>query len=708
MMSVFEYAEDINKEVSEVLKRCKELGIKVSNKDDLLDDLAITELDNSFSLSTDTESNDDNLEEIEVVVDNKVVNNDDIQTILKLKKKTDNKKQIINAKEKAKKDFANKKKEMYKNKEKLTSNVGNVDKNIVLYKENMTVSDFANEIGVSGGELVKKLFSLGIMATLNNSITYENAEILVLDYGKELKSAETANVANFEQLEIIDDENSLISRPPVVTIMGHVDHGKTTLLDTIKNSNVADKEAGGITQTINAYQVNSKGQLVTFIDTPGHAAFTEMRARGAGITDIVIIIVAADDGVMPQTREAIDHARAAGVPILVAINKIDKPSANVEKVLQELAENNLAPEAWGGDTIVNNISAKTGEGIPELLESVLLVAEMQEYRANPNRYAVGTVIESRLDKSLGPVVNVLVQNGTLRLGDPIVVGHAVGKVRTLRNDRGIEITEALPSMPVEITGLNETPSSGDKFMAFESEKEARKIAEERKEQAKLLNNMPKQAVTLDDLFAQIQEGNKEIKIIIKADVNGSAEAVKNSLEKIEVEDVKINVIRSSVGSITESDIVLAKASNAILIGFNVRPTNTIKDKAIETGVEIKLYNIIYKVVEEIEAAMKGMLDPIFEEKTLGTAEVKQLFKFSKVGIIAGSYITDGVLKRNNKVHVIRDGVVIFDGEIGTIQREKDTVKEIKKGLECGITIDKYTDIKVGDILEAYEMVEIKR
>ncbi len=708
MMSVFEYAEDINKEVSEVLKRCKELGIKVSNKDDLLDDLAITELDNSFSLSTDTESNDDNLEEIEVVVDNKVVNNDDIQTILKLKKKTDNKKQIINAKEKAKKDFANKKKEMYKNKEKLTSNVGNVDKNIVLYKENMTVSDFANEIGVSGGELVKKLFSLGIMATLNNSITYENAEILVLDYGKELKSAETANVANFEQLEIIDDENSLISRPPVVTIMGHVDHGKTTLLDTIKNSNVADKEAGGITQTINAYQVNSKGQLITFIDTPGHAAFTEMRARGAGITDIVIIIVAADDGVMPQTREAIDHARAAGVPILVAINKIDKPSANVEKVLQELAENNLAPEAWGGDTIVNNISAKTGEGIPELLESVLLVAEMQEYKANPNRYAVGTVIESRLDKSLGPVVNILVQNGTLRLGDPIVVGHAVGKVRTLRNDRGIEITEALPSMPVEITGLNETPSSGDKFMAFESEKEARKIAEERKEQAKLLNNMPKQAVTLDDLFAQIQEGNKEIKIIIKADVNGSAEAVKNSLEKIEVEDVKINVIRSSVGSITESDIVLAKASNAILIGFNVRPTNTIKDKAIETGVEIKLYNIIYKVVEEIEAAMKGMLDPIFEEKTLGTAEVKQLFKFSKVGIIAGSYITDGVLKRNNKVHVIRDGVVIFDGEIGTIQREKDTVKEIKKGLECGITIDKYTDIKVGDILEAYEMVEIKR
>ena len=706
MMSVLEYAEDINKTVSEVLKQCRNLNIKVSNEDDMLDDEAITELDGVFA--NDNDNLDDSLEELEVVVDNKVINNDEIQTKQKLKKKVDPKKQGNTAKENAKKDFANKKKEMYKNKEKLTSNKSNLDKNVVLYRENMTVSEIADEIGVSGAEIVKKLFSLGIMATLNNSISYENAEILVLDYGKELKSAEKANVANFEQLEIVDDKESLLPRPPVVTIMGHVDHGKTTLLDTIKNTNVAGGEAGGITQAISAYQVNYKGQIVTFIDTPGHAAFTEMRARGAGITDIVIIIVAADDGVMPQTKEAIDHAKAANVPILVAINKIDKPGANPDKVLQELTEYGLAPEAWGGDTIVTNISAKTGVGIPELLENILLVAEMQEYKANPNRYAVGTVIESRLDKSVGPVVSVLVQNGTLRLGDPLVVGYAVGKVRTLRNDKGVEITEALPSMPVEITGLNETPSSGDKFMAFESEKEAKKIAEERKEQSRIASIAPKQAVSLDDLFAQIQEGNKEINVIIKADVNGSAEAVKNSLEKIEVEDVKVKVVRSSVGAITESDIVLAKASNAIIIGFNVRPTSSIKDKAKEIGVDIRLYNIIYKVVEEMESAMKGMLDPIFEEKILGTAEVRKIFKFSKVGIIAGSYITDGIIKRDAKARIIREGVVIFDGNINTIQREKDTVKEVKKGFECGITIENYIDIKEGDTIEAYEMVEIKR
>ena len=706
MMSVLEYAEDINKTVSEVLKQCRNLNIKVSNEDDMLDDEAITELDGVFA--NDNDNLDDSLEELEVVVDNKVINNDEIQTKQKLKKKVDPKKQGNTAKENAKKDFANKKKEMYKNKEKLTSNKSNIDKNVVLYRENMTVSEIADEIGVSGAEIVKKLFSLGIMATLNNSISYENAEILVLDYGKELKSAEKANVANFEQLEIVDDKESLLPRPPVVTIMGHVDHGKTTLLDTIKNTNVAGGEAGGITQAISAYQVNYKGQIVTFIDTPGHAAFTEMRARGAGITDIVIIIVAADDGVMPQTKEAIDHAKAANVPILVAINKIDKPGANPDKVLQELTEYGLAPESWGGDTIVTNISAKTGVGIPELLENILLVAEMQEYKANPNRYAVGTVIESRLDKSVGPVVSVLVQNGTLRLGDPLVVGYAVGKVRTLRNDKGVEITEALPSMPVEITGLNETPSSGDKFMAFESEKEAKKIAEERKEQSRIASIAPKQAVSLDDLFAQIQEGNKEINVIIKADVNGSAEAVKNSLEKIEVEDVKVKVVRSSVGAITESDIVLAKASNAIIIGFNVRPTSSIKDKAKEIGVDIRLYNIIYKVVEEMESAMKGMLDPIFEEKILGTAEVRKIFKFSKVGIIAGSYITDGIIKRDAKARIIREGVVIFEGNINTIQREKDTVKEVKKGFECGITIENYIDIKEGDTIEAYEMVEIKR
>ncbi|MBQ8872151.1 MAG: translation initiation factor IF-2 [Bacilli bacterium] len=703
-MSVFEYAEDMNKTVSEILKKCKELGIDAYEEEDMLDDEAITLLDNVFANEEET-TYEENLEDIEVVVDNQVIDNDKVINKQKLKKKTDNaKKTNVNAK----KEFANKKKEMYKNKEKLMSNTSTLNENIIVYKENMTVSELASLLNVSGTELVKKLFSLGVMATLNNSISYENAEILVLDYGKELKSEETTSVVNFEKLEIVDDEKDLLPRPAVVTIMGHVDHGKTTLLDTIKNTNVAEGEAGGITQAISAYQVNYEGKIITFIDTPGHAAFTEMRARGAGITDIVIIIVAADDGVMPQTKEAIDHAKAAGVPILVAINKIDKPDANPDRVLQELAEYGLTPEEWGGDTIVTRISAKQGIGIPELLENILLVSEMEEYKANPNRYAVGTVIEARLDKSLGPVVSVLVQNGTLRLGDPVVVGHAVGKVRTLKNDKGQDLTEAIPSMPVEITGLNETPSSGDRFMAFESEKEAKKIAEQRKEQAKALANAPKQAVSLDDLFAQIQEGNKEINVIIKADVNGSAEAVKNSLEKIEVEDVRVKVIRSSVGAITESDIVLAKASNAIIIGFNVRPNNQIKDKAKESGVDIRLYNIIYKAVEEMEAAMKGMLDPIFEEKVLGTAEVRQLFKFSKVGIIAGSYITDGIVKRDAKARIIRDGVVVFDGSINSLQRGKDAVKEVKKGLECGITIENYTDIKVSDVIEAYEMVEVKR
>ena len=704
MMSVFEYAEDMNKTVSEILKKCKELGIDAYEEEDMLDDEAITLLDNVFANEEET-TYEENLEDIEVVVDNQVIDNDKVINKQKLKKKTDNaKKTNVNAK----KEFANKKKEMYKNKEKLMSNTSTLNENIIVYKENMTVSELASLLNVSGTELVKKLFSLGVMATLNNSISYENAEILVLDYGKELKSEETTSVVNFEKLEIVDDEKDLLPRPAVVTIMGHVDHGKTTLLDTIKNTNVAEGEAGGITQAISAYQVNYEGKIITFIDTPGHAAFTEMRARGAGITDIVIIIVAADDGVMPQTKEAIDHAKAAGVPILVAINKIDKPDANPDRVLQELTEYGLTPEEWGGDTIVTRISAKQGIGIPELLENILLVSEMEEYKANPNRYAVGTVIEARLDKSLGPVVSVLVQNGTLRLGDPVVVGHAVGKVRTLKNDKGQDLTEAIPSMPVEITGLNETPSSGDRFMAFESEKEAKKIAEQRKEQAKALANTPKQAVSLDDLFAQIQEGNKEINVIIKADVNGSAEAVKNSLEKIEVEDVRVKVIRSSVGAITESDIVLAKASNAIIIGFNVRPNNQIKDKAKDSGVDIRLYNIIYKAVEEMEAAMKGMLDPIFEEKVLGTAEVRQLFNFSKVGIIAGSYITDGIVKRDAKARIIRDGVVVFDGSINSLQRGKDAVKEVKKGLECGITIENYTDIKVSDVIEAYEMVEIKR
>ena len=588
------------------------------------------------------------------------------------------------------------------------SNTPTNNSNIVLYKENMSIGDLAKELGVSAAEIVKKLFSQGLMVTINTPISYENAEILVLDYNKELKKEETTDVTNFEQFEIIDAEEDLVKRAPVVTIMGHVDHGKTTLLDTIRKSNVASGEAGGITQAISAYQVKHNGETITFIDTPGHAAFTEMRARGASITDIVIIIVAADDGVMPQTREVVDHAKAANVPIIVAINKIDKPGANVEKVMTDLSELGLTPEKWGGDTLYNEISAKNAIGIDGLLENILLVAELKDYKANPNRYAVGTVIESRLDKHLGPIVTVLIQNGTLRLGDPIVVGNAYGKIRTLKNSNGEEITSAIPSQPVEITGINEVPVAGDKFMAFESEKQARSIGEERKKQARLKENTSKTVLTLDALFSKIQEGVKEINVIIKADVNGSSEAVKNSLEKIEVEGVKVNVIRSSVGGITEGDVVLAKASNAIIIGFNVRPSNSIKDYAEEQGVEIRPYNIIYKVVEEMEAAMKGMLDPEYEEKVLGNAEIRQLFKFSKVGVIAGSYVTDGIIKRDSKARVIRDGIVIYDGNIGSVQREKDSVKEVKKGLECGITIENFNDIKVGDIIESYEMVEKER
>ena len=689
-MSVLEYANDVNKSVAEILKKCEELNIDVTNEDDLLSEDDIVILDNA---------NYDDMDEIvEEIIENKNIKIDDSVSKQKLKKKQDIKP--------SKKDFQQKKKEMYKNKTKLMTNT--TSDNVVLYKENMTIGELANAIGVNSSELVKKLFSLGIMATINNAISFENAEILVLEYNKELKREETADVTNFEEYEIIDKEEDLVKRPAVVTIMGHVDHGKTTLLDAIRKTDVASGEAGGITQAISAYQVKVKDDYITFIDTPGHAAFTEMRARGASITDIIIIIIAADDGVMPQTEEVIDHAKAANVPIIVAINKIDKPEANVERVMTQLTEHGLTPESWGGDTIVNLISAKSGQGIDELLDSILLVAEMNEYKANPNRYAVGTVVESRLDKHLGPIVTVLVQNGTLRLGDPVVVGHAYGKIRTLKDDKGINLTSTKLSQPVEITGINEVPKAGDKFMAFESEKEARNIGLKRQEMAKQKDMTPSKSVTLEDLFNKIQEGKKEINVIIKADVNGSSEAVKNSLEKLDVEGVKVNVIRSSVGAIKESDIVLAKASNAIIIGFNVRPDSKLKDYAKEQGVEIRLYNIIYKAVEEMEAAMKGMLEPIYEEKVIGTAEVRKIFKFSKVGTIAGSYVTDGVIKRDSKARIIRDGVVIYDGNINSIQREKDSAKEVKKGLECGITIENYNDIREKDIIEAYEMVEIKR
>ena len=692
MMSVREYAEDINRDVSLVLEKCLELDIDAKNEDDMLDEEAIIMLDNSFD-EVDEELEDEKIEE-EALLEER-----EMKSVKPEKKKNKISKD---------KTLAQKKKEMYKNKEKLQSNAPVENENVILYKENMTIAELAKAMGVNSTELIKKLFSLGFMVNVNSAVSFDQAEILVLDYGKELKKEETANVANFEEFEVHDKDEDLVSRPPVVTIMGHVDHGKTTLLDAIRKTNVAEGEAGGITQAISAYQVKHDGKLITFIDTPGHAAFTEMRARGASITDIVIIIVAADDGVMPQTREAIDHAKAAKVPIIVSINKMDKPGANPDRVLTEMADAGLLPEEWGGDIIFNKISAVTGDGIGDLLENILLIAEVNNYRANPNRYAMGTVVESKLDKHLGPTLTVLVQNGTLRLGDPIVVGTAFGKVRTLKNDKGEEITEALPSQPVAITGLNDVPAAGDRFMSFATEKEAKNIASIRKEQVRVKENNIKSSVSLDDLFAKIGEGLKEINVIIKADVNGSAEAVKNSLQKIEVDGVKINVIRSTVGSITESDIVLAKASSAIIIGFNVRPSKNIADKAKDDGVEIRFYNIIYKAVEDMEAAMKGMLDPEFEEKVLGSAIIKQIFKFSKVGNIAGCSVSDGIIKRDSSARIIRDGVVIYDGKIGSLQHEKDSVKEVKKGYECGITIEGFNDIKVGDVIESYEMVEVKR
>lgn len=695
MMTVKEYALDVNKDVKVILEKCASLGFDKYKEDDLLTEEEVIDLDNAVYSEDDEEEK--LIDKVEEIVSNMKV--DDTVKVQKLKKKSEIKELS---------DFKNKKKEMYKHKKKLMSNAPNKEDNKIVYKENMTLSMFANELNANPIDLIKKFMSLGVMVNLNSPISFSDAELVAIDYNKELKKAETMDATNFEKLEITDDEENLKERPPVVTIMGHVDHGKTSLLDAIRKSSITSGEAGGITQHIGAYQVEKNGKKITFIDTPGHAAFTEMRARGAAITDIVIVIVAADDGVMPQTKEAIDHAKAAKVPIIVAINKIDKPNANIEKVMTEMTEAGLTPDKWGGDTTFVNISALTGEGIDELLETILLIAELRELKANPNRYALGTVIEAKLDKNVGSIVTLLIQNGTLRIGDPIVVGTSFGKVRTLKNDLGVEIVEALPSTPVEITGVNSVPSAGDKFMAFETEKQAKSIADARSEKAKQMQNKNTNSLSLDDLFSKIESGVKEINIILKADVKGSEEAVKNALEKIDVKGVKTTVIRSGTGTITESDVVLANASSAIIIGFNVRPSSKTKELAKEYNVDIRLYNIIYKVIEELEAAMKGMLDPEYEEKILGEAEVRQLFRFSKVGTIAGSYITNGIIKQNSKARLIRDGVVLYDGVIASIQREKDSVKEVKQGFECGITLENFNDIKEKDVIEAYEMVEVKR
>ena len=712
MMNIEDYALDVGKTVEEIKALCDKIGIDYKDETTPLDETDIILLDNELQdqedyIEGDIEDLESKLYEDEVMdkaeelaMDTKI-DLDNSTSFEKVKprsqKKADNKKS----------DFFKERKKIYKHREKLQKNEATQDDNVILYKEGMTVSDLASLLDVVAVELVKNLMSLGVMANVNQSIDFETAEVIVADYNKTLKKEETADISNFESFEIEDREEDLVERPPVVTIMGHVDHGKTTLLDMIRKSNVALGEAGGITQAIGAYSVTCNGKKITFIDTPGHAAFTEMRARGASITDIVIIIVAADDGVMPQTKEAIDHAKAAGVPIIVAINKIDKPEANVERVMTGLVENGLTPEEWGGDVIVNKISAATGEGVPELLENILLVAEMQEYKANPSRYATGVVIESKKNSKVGSVATLLIQNGTLRLGDPIVVGTIYGKVRTLKNDLGQNIVEAAPSTPVEVTGLSDVPNAGDKFMAFESEKQAKHIADERSLRARE-KDTNFSGMSLEDLFGRIQEGVKEINVVLKADVNGSLEAVRGALEKIDVEGVKINIIRGAVGGITESDIVLARASDAIIIGFNVRANAQAQDDAKEYGVEIRTYDIIYKVVEEMEDAMKGMLDPEYEEQVTGKLEIRQLFKFSKVGLIAGCHVLTGVVRNNEKARIVRDDVVVYNGAVNTLQHEKDQVKEVTKGMDCGITLENCQDYKEGDIIEIYDLVEVKR
>jgi len=601
------------------------------------------------------------------------------------------------------------------NKKKFISNIPSkkeekkVNDGVIEYEEGITVGELAEKINQTPANVIKVLFMLGTMVTINSSLDDEQVELICMEYGYEVKKTVVANEINFEELEIIDDEKDLVSRPPVVTIMGHVDHGKTTLLDYIRKSRVVDGEFGGITQHIGAYQVKVNDKKVTFLDTPGHEAFTAMRARGAQVTDIVIIVVAADDGVMPQTREAVDHAIAANVPIVVAVNKIDKPGADPERIKVEMSELGLMPEEWGGDVVYCNISAKKGDGVDELLETLTVVAELADLKANPKRYAYGSVVEARLDKGRGPVATLLVQNGTLSAGDPIVVGTSYGRVRQMLNDKGMGIKEAKPATPVEITGLNEVPTAGDKFMAFESEKMARHIGEERLKAKQEKDRGSTSAMSLDDLFSQIKEGEVvDLNIIVKADVNGTAEAVKSSLEKIDVEGAKVHVIRSTVGAISESDILLASASHAIIYGFNVRPDANVRRKAEEEGVEIRLHNIIYKMVEEIEAAMKGMLAPELEEVITGQAEIRQVIKVSKIGNIAGSYVTDGSIKRDCGVRLIRDGIVIYEGKLASLKRFKDDAKEVSAGYECGITIENYNDIKEGDIIEGFMMEEVAR
>ncbi len=732
-MRVYEYAKKHNVSSKELITKLKDMNIEVSNHMTMIEDDTVKKLDEQYAKGgkeekkeapkqTQAQQQKPAVAQVQSKTKASAFEEDDDRNVAPSKVKVKTAPKVVAGK-KGTQENQSKETKAFNGKKGKNQQRGRVQHQSqpaqppkkkelpakITFTESLTVAELAKKLHREPSELIKKLFLLGVMATINQSLDKDAIELIAAEYGVEVEEEIKIDVTDLEVYFTEDNEAELVERPSVVTIMGHVDHGKTTLLDSIRNTKVTAGEAGGITQHIGAYQVEENGKKITFLDTPGHAAFTTMRARGAKITDITILVVAADDGVMPQTIEAINHAKAAEVPIIVAVNKMDKESANPDRVMQELTEYGLVPEAWGGDTIFVPLSALKGEGIDNLLEMILLVGEVEEYKANPNRKAIGTVIEAQLDKGRGSVATLLVQNGTLRIGDPIVVGTTFGRVRAMVNDLGRRVKEAGPSTPVEITGLNDVPLAGDRFVVFEDEKTARQVGEARSQLAIQASRSEKTRVSLDNLFEHMKQGEmKDINLIVKADVQGSVEALAAALQKIEVEGINVKIIHTGVGAINESDITLAAASNAIVIGFNVRPDNNAKRAAEAEEVDVRLHRIIYKVIEEIEAAMKGMLDPEFEEKITGQAEVRQTFKVSKVGTIAGSYVTDGKIARGSGIRVIRDGIVVFEGEIDALKRFKDDAKEVSQGYECGITIKNYNDVKEGDVIEAFVMQEVER
>jgi translation initiation factor IF-2 len=707
-MRVYEYAKQHNTSSKEVINHLKELKVEVTNHMSTISDDTKAKLDTKFSAGQERANSKSSAQQTVKNEGNKNKQHGNRGKSNNPRNQGQNKPHHKNDRHNNKASKGRRGKGNPNNQAPKQPIVKETPKHIK-YHDVLTVSELAEKLNKGANELIKKLMMMGTMATKNQDLDDDAIELICAEYDVEVEKEIILEDTDFDKYIQEEDEANLVERPAVVTIMGHVDHGKTTLLDSIRDTKVTAAEAGGITQHIGAYQIEDNGKKITFLDTPGHAAFTSMRSRGAQITDIAILVVAADDGVMPQTIEAINHAKAAEVPIIVAVNKIDKEAANPDRVMQELTEHELIPEDWGGDTIFVNLSAIKREGIDDLLEMILLVSEVEELKANPNASAFGTVIDARLDKGRGPVASLLVQNGTLRVGASLVVGNTHGRVRAMVNDLGKRVDEAGPSTPVEITGLGGVPQAGDQFLVFTNEKKARQIGEAREQDYILESRGTQTKVSLDDLFEQIKQGEmKEINIIIKADVQGSAEALSSSLKKIEVEGVNIKIIHTGVGAITESDIILASASNAIVIGFNVRPDVNAKKAAESEKVDVRLHRVIYSAIEEIEAAMKGMLDPEFEEKVIGQAEVRETFKVSKIGTIAGSYVTDGKLTRDAGIRVIRNGVVQFEGEMAALKRFKDDVKEVAQNYECGITVKNFNDIKEGDIIEAFIMEEIER